>query len=171
MSSCFLLRSPGRLSRVRAAMSPAMSCKIGIVLFLTGTIFAGAAPEVDRAATLAAIHQLENPRGVTRPGPRGELGPYQFRASTWQMYTTEPFTRAVERSIADAVAELHYEWLKRGLERAGLPATPYMIGLAWNAGLSAAIHGRAPRVAHDYATRAANLTGVIRSELLLAAAD
>lgn len=148
-----------------------MSPKVGIALFFAGAILAVAAPEVDRAATLAAIHQLENPRSVTRPGPRGELGPYQFRAATWQMYTSEPFTRAVERSIAHAVAELHYEWLKRGLERAGLPATPYMIGLAWNAGLNAAVNGRAPRVAHDYAARAANLTGVLRSEMLLATAD
>ena len=114
-----------------------------------------------RWATLEAIHQLENPRNSARPGPCGELGAYQFRAMTWQMYTTTPFERALDRAASDVVAVKHYEWIKAGLERAGVPATPYFIGLAWNGGLAAALNGRAPRAARDYAERVANLTEVL----------
>ncbi len=108
-------------------------------------------------ATLAAIHHIENPRGLVRPGARREMGPYQFRAETWRMHTTVPFARAVERAESDIVAVKHYEWLSRGLLRAGLEPTPYNIALAWNGGLSAAVRGRAPGAAHAYAQRAQNL--------------
>ncbi len=110
-----------------------------------------------REHTLEAIHQLENPRNLTRPGPCGELGAYQFRAATWRMHTNVPFSQALDRTVADDVAVRHYEWLRRGLEAARVPVTPYMIALAWNGGLTAAVAGRAPRVARDYAQRAANL--------------
>lgn len=110
-----------------------------------------------RWATLEAIHKLENPRNSPKPGRYGELGAYQFRASTWRMHTSVPFRQAIERETSDTVAVKHYEWLKRGLEAARVPATPYNIALAWNGGLSAVISGRSPRVAHDYAQRASNL--------------
>lgn len=73
------------------------------------------------------------------------------------MHTRLPFQQALERSTSDAIAVKHYDWLQRGLEKAGLPVTPYNIALAWNGGLAATIGGRAPAVAHDYASRAANL--------------
>ena len=111
----------------------------------------------DRWATLQAIHTLENPYDVQTPGPDGELGPYQFREATWRRYTAEPFSRALDRDMSDAVAIRHYEWLKRGLARHGLPATPYNIALAWNGGLSAVLSGRPSSAAVDYAERAANL--------------
>ncbi len=114
-----------------------------------------------RWATLEAIHQLENPHDLTRPGPYGELGAYQFRADTWQMHTTIPFNRALDRRVSDDVAVRHYEWIKSGLERAGVPATPYRIGLAWNGGLDAAIRGTAPAAARDYAERVANLAALL----------
>jgi hypothetical protein len=115
------------------------------------------AEEADRAATLDAIHMLENPRDLTRPGPCGELGAYQFRATTWRAYTTEPFARALDRTLSDYVAARHYDWLKQRLEVARVPATTYNIALAWNGGVRAAISGRAPRAARWYAQRAANL--------------
>lgn len=122
----------------------------------------------ERWATLEAIHQLENPRNLTRPGPRGELGAYQFRSATWRMHTSLPFQHALDRKVSDAIAVKHYEWLKRGLEKASVPPTPYMIALAWNGGLSGAISGKAPPVAHDYASRAANLAAVFRKSTLMA---
>ncbi|MDO8542100.1 MAG: hypothetical protein Q7S40_16810 [Opitutaceae bacterium] len=137
-------------------------------MLLACTTPVGAQTPDDRATTLHAIHQLENPRDLTRAGPRGELGAYQFRASTWQMHTSEPFVRALERPVSDEVAVRHYEWLKRGLAAARVPVTPYTIALAWNGGLTAAITGRAPRAARDYASRAENLAGVLRSEMLVA---
>lgn len=146
-------------------LGPLVSLKLGVALFFAGAAAgeAGAA-EQERAAVLEAIHQLENPRNLTRPGPRGELGAYQFRVSTWRMHTAEPFQRALERAVSDEVAIRHYEWLKRGLAAARRPVTPYMIALAWNGGLTAAIQGRAPRAAHDYASRAVNLAAVLRRE-------
>ncbi len=116
-----------------------------------------------RWATLEAIHQLENPTNSPRPGPFGELGPYQFRSSTWQMHTRTPFSKALDRQTSDEVAVRHYEWLKRGLEAARVPVTPYNIALAWNGGLGAAIAGSSPRVAHDYASRVANMAAVLDS--------
>jgi len=80
------------------------------------------------------------------------------------MYTTVPFMRALDRHASDDVAVKHYEWLKHGLESAGLPATPYNIALAWNGGLDAAVLGRSPAVAHDYAQRAANLAAAFGAE-------
>ncbi|HVS51243.1 MAG TPA: hypothetical protein VHD62_02715 [Opitutaceae bacterium] len=113
-----------------------------------------------RWATLEAIHQLENPHNVTRPGPCGELGAYQFRFATWRMHTKAPFASALDRRMSDIVAVSHYEWLKRGLEQAHLAASPYNIALAWNGGLDAVIAGKAPGCAHDYASRVVNLVGV-----------
>jgi hypothetical protein len=87
------------------------------------------------------------------------------------MHTSTPFRQAIHRETSDQVAVKHYEWLKRGLEAARVPVTPYNIALAWNSGLSAVTSGRAPRVAHDYARRATNLAATYesrRQEQLLA---
>lgn len=110
-----------------------------------------------RAETLEAIHRVENPRDSTKPGRYGELGAYQFRRGTWKMHTKVPFERALDRVESEEVAIRHYEWLRRGLERNGLPQTPYFIALAWNGGLASVVRGRAPRAAHDYAQRVTNL--------------
>lgn len=123
-------------------------------------LISAAAPTASAAsrwATLEAIHKLENPENSPKPGRFGELGAYQFRSITWRMHTSIPFRQAIDRETSDAVAVLHYEWIKRGLEAARKPVTPYFIALAWNGGLSAAISGRAPRAARDYAQRASNL--------------
>lgn len=126
-------------------------------MVLFALMAAAGAQAASRWATLEAIHNLENPRNLTRPGRHGELGAYQFRPTTWRMHTNIPFRQALDRSTSDLIAVRHYEWLKRRLEEARVPATPYNIALAWNGGLTAAINGRAPRVAHDYARRAATL--------------
>ncbi len=110
-----------------------------------------------RWATLEAIHTLENPRNLPRPGAHGELGAYQFRSTTWRMHTTTPFSRALDRQVSDVVAVQHYEWLRKNLEAARIPATTYNIALAWNSGLGSVTSGRAPARAHDYAQRASNL--------------
>lgn len=129
----------------------------------------GSARAWEQEATLQAINQLENPRNLAKPGPLGELGAYQFRANTWRMHTNVPFERAIDRRVSDEVAAKHYAYLKRGLERAGLPATPYNIALAWNSGLRHVVKGTAPRVAHNYAERASNLAEVFASRSRLAA--
>jgi len=110
-----------------------------------------------RLATLQAIHCLENPTDRARPGPCGELGAYQFRATTWHRYSRQPFSCALDRRDSDDVAVRHYEWLKNQIERRGMPASPYNIALAWNGGLGAVFARRTPRSVRDYAERAANL--------------
>lgn len=121
------------------------------------------AEPISRWAVLEAIHKIENPKNSPKPGKHGELGAYQFRSSTWRMHTTVPFQRAINRETSDVVAVKHYEWIKRGLEDARVPATPYNIALAWNGGLGAVVAGRSPRIAHDYAQRAFNLASSIDS--------
>ncbi len=122
----------------------------------------------ERWETLEAIHCVENPHNVTRPGLFGELGAYQFRESTWRQHTTVPFARALDRDVSDMVAVRHYDYLKRGLERAGLPVTPYNIALAWNGGLDAAVRGCAPAAARDYAERVANIAATLHRPELVA---
>jgi hypothetical protein len=111
---------------------------------------------------LAVIRQLENPRNLTRPGPRGELGAYQFREATWRMHTTIPFEQALDASVSDVIAVKHYEWLARGFQRARMPVSPYNIALAWNGGLSAAIRSKSSHAARNYAERAENLFNAAR---------
>lgn len=152
-------------SRVKAVRLFVLSC----AAWVASAVEATATPERD--ATLQAIHQLENPRNLTRPGRHGELGAYQFRPSTWRMHTKVPFHRALDRATSDAVAIKHYDWLKRGLEREGVPASTYNIALAWNGGLSAAVRGKAPRAAHYYAQRATNLVAVLQREGAVVAAQ
>jgi len=130
---------------------------LAVALAALGLFSVSPAFASERWATLEAIHCVENPRNVKRPGPCGELGAYQFREATWQAHTSQPFAAALDRQVSDAVAVKHYEALKRGLERAGLPATSYNIALAWNGGLTAVVRGRAPAAAKNYAERVTNL--------------
>lgn len=128
-----------------------------LVAALMGFLSHSTARADTRSDTLHAIHLVENPRDLTRPGPAGELGAYQFRRETWAQHTTRPFRDALIRAYSDEVALSHYEWLRAGLKRNGLAVTPYNIALAWNAGLTAVVKGRVPRAARLYAERVNNL--------------
>jgi hypothetical protein len=134
---------------------------LGLSLFL-----ATQARASERWATLEAIHQLENPRNSDAPGALGELGPYQFRESTWRIYTRAPFSQALDPRVSDTIAVKHYNWLKSELERRGFVATPYKIALAWNAGMSAVLSDNPPACATDYASRAANLAAELEKNAL-----
>jgi hypothetical protein len=123
-----------------------------VLLGTGGELFAS-----DRWETLQAINLVENPKNSLKPGSKGELGPYQFRESTWRMHTNKPFSMALERDHADEIAVIHYEWIRNGLERNGLVASPYNIALAWNAGLSAVINGRIGARTRGYAGQVVNL--------------
>jgi hypothetical protein len=124
--------------------------------FCAFSALAAGAKAQSRWATLEAIHCLENPSNRRTPGPCGELGAYQFRATTWHQYSQRPFSSALNRQASDEVAARYYAWLKAQVERAGYPATSYNIALAWNGGLTA-VSGRATRSVRDYAQRASNL--------------
>jgi len=129
----------------------------GVAAIALALALCPAARASERAFTLEAIHQLENPMNSRRPGPCGELGPYQFGERTWRQHTRAPFYQALDRGTSDSVAILHYEWIKAELTRRGVSPSPYNIALAWNGGVGAVARGSAPAVARDYARRAANL--------------
>lgn len=153
------------MNQLTSSFSAASALLVG-VWALGLTSMAQAAPEPSRWATLEAIHQLENPTNRTTPGTFGELGPYQFRESTWRMHTTIPFRLANDRKTSDLVAVKHYEFLKQRLVQAGLPGSVYNIALAWNGGIEAVVRGSSPAVAHDYAERAANIAYSISSRVV-----
>lgn len=132
-----------------------------LVVLALATASSGLASE--RWETLQAINWVENPRNSLRPGPLGELGPYQFRQSTWRSYTKRPFALALERRYSDEVAVQHYEWIKRGLQGAGIDPIPYNIALAWNAGLDQVVNGRVPASACDYAARVDGLVEMLKA--------
>ena len=123
---------------------------------------AGGAYASERWETLQAINWVENPRNSPQAGPFGELGPYQFRLSTWRSYTKRPFAMALERRYSDEVAVSHYEWIKRGLQSAGIEPTPYNIALAWNAGLDQVVKDRVPASASAYASQVNNLVAMLK---------
>ncbi len=146
----------------RTKSSWARRLVFGALLFALA--FPSAAMATDRWETLEAIHLIENPTNSLRVGRNGELGAYQFRPSTWHMYTKKPFRLAADRTESDAVAVKHYEWIKRGLERGGVDATIYHIALAWNAGLDATLRGAAPRSSRNYAERVESIAGELRKQ-------
>ena len=124
--------------------------------------FATAVCATERWETLEAIHLVENPHNSTRVGAHGELGPYQFRLSTWRMYSRKPFTLAVNRQESDKVAVMHYDWIKTGLEQNGIEASAYNIAMAWNGGLNSVISGRTPQASRLYAEHVFNLANEIK---------
>jgi hypothetical protein len=141
----------------------AMNRLLTLLLFTVTTLgVLPAAASADRWETLKAINWVENPTNHTRFGPKGELGPYQFRSKTWQSYSSLPFSHAVQRDHADAVAVAHYEWIKRGLRGAGIDPNPYNIALAWNCGLTAVTKGRVPASTYRYAEQVTNLVEVLK---------
>ncbi len=156
------LHNAGRIAVIFPVKTPG-SCATwrGLAVLLCwlacGRVSAGAASEAECAITLEAIHKLENPWNVTRPGPHGELGPYQFRESTWRRHTSEPFVRALDPQLSNLIAVRHYEWIRLQLERAGIVPSVYNIALAWNGGLASVLSGRVSAAARNYAERASNL--------------
>jgi hypothetical protein len=128
-----------------------------------------AAPQISRWATLEAIHQIENPRDSRQPGQYGELGAYQFRAATWAQHSRRPFSDALDRRAADIVAVRHHDWICARFIEKGMEPTVYNVALAWNAGITAALRGSAPRRAHEYATRVGNIAGDLNKRTIVAA--
>lgn len=116
----------------------------------------------DRWETLRAINWVENPTNHTRAGRFGELGPYQFRSTTWRMHTGKSFQMAVQREAADEVAVKHYEWIKRNLENAGVNPSTFNIAMAWNSGVGNVVNGRSPKVSRNYAQRVVNLVNTMK---------
>jgi hypothetical protein len=149
----------------------AMKKQLTSILLMASLVgLAANAAADDRWQTLRAINWVENPTNHAKMGRHGELGPYQFRPSTWRMHTRKPFRQAVEREASDEVAVKHYEWIKRALENAGVDATPFNIAMAWNTGVTNVLRGRVPHVSYDYANRVTNLVQTLKQRGVAASA-
>jgi hypothetical protein len=145
------------MKRVSSTPLDMKTSSVKILGLIASLVLSATAATSERWETLRAINWVENPTNHARPGPYGELGPYQFRAQTWRMHTKKPFAWATQRAHADEIAVKHYEWVRRELSEAGIDPSPYNIALAWNSGVGAVTHGRVPRVTYDYANRVSNL--------------
>ncbi len=162
------------LQVLEGGFCPPLHMKRLFNLLLVTTALLGLLPLAaasDRWETLQAINWVENPTNQRHPGSKGELGPYQFRRDTWRMHTSAPFSQAVERRPADAVAVKHYEYIRRGLQEAGIAASPFNIALAWNCGLGGVVGGRVPRVTYRYAEQVNNLVETLKQRPQLALAE
>jgi len=117
-----------------------------------------AALEIDAACLADALRVREGYRG--RPGALGEAGPYQLREITWRQHMQSssdiaerlPFGWAIDPRLSRICALRHIAWLAAQLEARGVPATPFNVAAAWNAGLDRYITGRAPERAYRYAS-------------------
>lgn len=110
----------------------------------------------DKARLLAAIEQVEDWRG--HDGAAGERGPWQITPAVWRQHCPAwSFETARQRGRARICAERHLAWLSDGLLRKGIAPVPFMLALAWNAGLTGATNGRAPVRAYEYAVRVENI--------------
>jgi hypothetical protein len=129
------------------------------VVFLLPAVGENAQPgfQIDAAAVLRAIAEVESRGDPASVGRMGERGLYQFRRATWRQHTRESFSRAHHPAISTAVAQRHYDWIVRELRHHGYEGSAYEIALAWNAGLSRVLSGRVSSRSHHYAQRVVNL--------------
>ena len=102
-----------------------------------------------------AIRVVED-SGERERGNANEWGFWQHTPAVWKMHSDMIQWNAPE-SEQRRVARAHVAYLAKRLEAAGVKATPYMIALAYGAGLSAAVGNSASPEKRDYANRAANI--------------
>ena len=114
-------------------------------------------PITDLACVAAEIRHVERATGSTATGRAGERGPYQLTRAVWSQHTTLPYSLADDEPTARIIAVTHLSWLAEQLAAHGLEATTYNLALAYNAGLTAAVHGRAKERQKAYAQRVTNL--------------
>lgn len=93
---------------------------------------------------IAAVESGNNPDAVGRHGERG----------AFQM---SPAVVAECGGYSERHAMRWLLQLERDLIRANVDVMPFNLALAWNAGIGAAISGKAPMASYDYALRVANL--------------
>ena len=145
---------PNKLRR-----SPGLYTPITRLLIVGFFVLPATAAATDHIKMLECIAQLETGtvnmrRPCAKIGAKGERSAWQISPAVWRVYCASPFPRASsDAKLGLTVAVAHLHWLRLALERAGTPATPYNLALAWNAGLSAALSGKVPAGAHDYAAR------------------
>ena len=118
-------------------------------------------PKLDVERMLDAIAGVENWDGHTK-GAAGEWGPWQMTPTVWKhcrgtLHKTMQQATPSELRTA-AREELHFRIVT--LEMNHETITPFIVGLAWGAGMTATLKNTATRAKHDYAHRVANLYDV-----------
>lgn len=130
-------------------------------LLVSSFLFASTIHAVDREKFLDAIKEVETGGRLGAVGRNGERGPWQISATVWRQHSRESFWRAHNYAASRAVARQHFDWIEQQMQRAGVMPTPGLMAVAWNAGLSSVIRGRWSQSTDEYATRVANLYGVL----------
>lgn len=115
-------------------------------------------PKLEVERMLDAIAGAENWDGRT-PGAAGEWGPWQMTPAVWK-HCRGTLRKSLQQATPSelrtaAREELHFRIVT--LEMNHEPITPFIVGLAWTAGMSATLKNTASRVKHDYAHRVANI--------------
>ena len=109
-----------------------------MLLFLSATLAIQAPAPKDFYApleiTLSSIIQVESKGDPHAKGKKGERGLFQFRRSTWEFHTSEPFSRAFDRTVSTEVAVKHYNWIVAQFVREKRTPTAVDIYIVWNAG-------------------------------------
>jgi hypothetical protein len=114
------------------------------------------AAELNAARLADQIRKVEDWNG--NDGRHGERGPYQVTRAVWRQHIPdEPFILARQEDWGRACALKHIAWLRQQLRRAGLDDNAHTVALAYNAGLTAVLKGKAPMDSYDYALRVENL--------------
>jgi hypothetical protein len=110
---------------------------------------------------LDALHAVENPHNLVRPGKHGELGPVQFTRATWEETTTLPFTPITVWANSTEVGLKRLRYIEMTLRAHHVTPTAFRIAVAWKFGLADALQNERPPTAaeFEYADRVANLAG------------
>lgn len=116
---------------------------------------------IDLVRMVAAIETVENTRN-DRIGRHGERSRLQITLAVWRQHSTWPFehassNRLVCRAEVTRVALRHLDWLSDQLTKAGMKVTPYLLALAYGAGLEATVKRTASAFKCDYAQRVLNV--------------
>ena len=110
-----------------------------LIVFLSLTVCLSAA--VDAKRLLAAIALVET-GNVPKRGNAGETGRHQM---------------GIAARKDNRTAENHLAWIRAQLSRLRVDDNAFNIGLAWNAGLTKTVSGKAPVSSYDYARRVVNI--------------
>ena len=112
---------------------------------------------LDPDRLLWSIVQVENtPNHVI--GGAGERSCYQITPAVWAQWSSQPHLIASSNQLTHRietkkVAKAHIYHLRSQLTQLEAPETPYLIALAWTAGLSAVLNDTASPRKRDYASR------------------
>lgn len=117
--------------------------------------------EINFDRMIDAIKGAENWDGRSI-GAAGELGPMQFRSSTWFDYSSKPFHWALGRTPLakeelDLASHRHIQRLLHYCSILGKTPTPYLVALLHTAGFGAVRTKTCSAAKKDFAERAANL--------------